>query len=393
MGVGPDGTTVRRDVRGATRSEVTRKVSDLDRQRDVGAVGVTSRVTLAAWLDRWISRREALGTVRPRTIKGYRDDERHIVEAIGSTALAKLAPEHVERLWAVMVAKSLSVAHCRRTLMACLNDAVARGLLVRNPVKLADMPRSRPAQIEPYTVQEMCTLLQASAGQRNGARWTIALALGMRQGEVLGLCWDDLDFESGTVRVARQLQRLSWRHGCEQRSACTYIDRFGVLRPSKRGADCPKRWGGGLHLGEPKSDAGRRVLTLPPSVLTELKAHRRAQVAERLASEVWEPGPRGGWVFANPTGGPLDPRADARAFKLLCVKADVPARRLHDLRHSAATMMLENELDLRTAGAVLGHSQVSQTARYSHVLADRKAVAAERIEQALFGTRATALEK
>ena len=154
-----------------------------------------------------------------------------------------------------------------------------------------------------------------------------------------------------------------------------------MLRPSKRGADCPKRWGGGLHLGEPKSDAGRRVLTLPPSVLTELKAHRRAQVAERLASEVWEPGPRGGWVFANPTGGPLDPRADARAFKLLCVKADVPARRLHDLRHSAATMMLENELDLRTAGAVLGHSQVSQTARYSHVLADRKAVAAERIER------------
>jgi hypothetical protein len=122
MGVGPDGTTVRRDVRGATRSEVTRKVRDLERQRDVGAVGVTSRVTLAAWLDRWISRREALGTVRPRTIKGYRDDERHIVEAIGSTALAKLAPEHVERLWAVMVAKSLSVAHCRRTLMACLNE-------------------------------------------------------------------------------------------------------------------------------------------------------------------------------------------------------------------------------------------------------------------------------
>ena len=104
-------------------------------------------------------------------------------------------------------------------------------------------------------------------------------------------------------------------------------------------------------------------------------------------------GPRGGWVFANPTGGPLDPRADARAFKLLCAKADVPAQRLHDLSHSAATMMLENELDLRTAGAVLGHSQVSQTARYSHVLADRKAVAAERIEHAPFGTRATALEK
>jgi len=150
--------------------------------------------------------------------------------------------------------------------------------------------------------------------------------------------------------------------------------------------------GRGLHLGEPKSDAGRRVLTLPPSVLTELKAHRRAQVAERLASEVWEPGPRGvGSSQTRPaarlTLGPMPEPSSCFALRPTSrTKAPRP-------EHSAATMMLENELDLRTAGAVLGHSQVSQTARYSHVLADRKAVAAERIEQALFGTRATALEK
>jgi integrase len=117
---------------------------------------------------------------------------------------------------------------------------------------------------------------------------------------------------------------------------------------------------------------------MPATLTAELRAHRKSQTAERLASEIWEPGPRGGWVFANGTSGPTGPRADAREFKELCAKAAVPAKRLHDLRHSAATMMLASDLDLRTAGQVLGHSQVALTARYPHVLADRRSVAAAR---------------
>lgn len=92
-------------------------------------------------------------------------------------------------------------------------------------------------------------------------------------------------------------------------------------------------------------------------------------------------------MFANEVGGPTDPRADARDFKDRCKAARVPPKRLHDLRHTAATMMLDSDLDLRTAGQVLGHSQVAQTARYSHVLADRKSVAAARIEASMFGHR------
>ncbi len=114
---------------------------------------------------------------------------------------------------------------------------------------------------------------------------------------------------------------------------------------------------------------------------------RRAQKAERLASEIWEPGLCGGSVFANGAGGATDPRADARQFKVLCALAKVPPKRLHDLRHSAATMMLASDLDLRTAGQVLGHSQIALTARYSHILADRRSVAASRIERVLFGER------
>ena len=327
-----------------------------------------------------------MGSVRPRTIAGYRTDEHHITAAIGSVRPDRLRPEHIERLWHHMIDQGLTVPHCRRTLSAALNDAVRRGALMRNPISYADAPAHAESEIEPYTVEQMSLLLTTARETRNATRWTLAMALGLRQGEVLGLCWDDLELPSdpdreGTFVIRRQLQRLPWQHGCPEPPKC--LNPAGL--PAKRGADCPQRWGGGLKLSEPKSSAGRRTLTLPPTVAIELRAHRRTQIAEQLASEVWQSGPHGGWVFANERGGPVDPRADARNFKDLCRRSGVPPKRLHDLRHSAATMMLASDLDLRTAGAVLGHSQIALTARYSHILADRRSVAASRIERTLFG--------
>ena len=137
----------------------------------------------------------------------------------------------------------------------------------------------------------------------------------------------------------------------------------------------------------PKSEAGRRTLVIPATLTTELRAHRKYQLTERLASEVWEAGPNGGWVFSDEAGRPIDPRADHRAFRDLCRAAGLPEKRLHDLRHSAATMMLDSDLDLKTVGQLLGHSRVAQTERYQHVLANPKSVAAARIDQALFGRR------
>jgi integrase len=238
--------------------------------------------------------------------------------------------------------------------------------------------------MEPYTVEEMCQLLDAAEGTGNAPRWALAAVLGLRQGEVLGLQWDDVELgDEGILCVRRQLQRLGWQHGCGDPSVCHTAS--GSL--AKRGADCPQRLGGGLVLRPVKSAAGRRTLVLPPSLAVDLRHHRRLQAEERLASEVWEQGPGNGWVFANEARRVLDPRADHRAFKELCSAAGLPKRRLHDLRHTAATMMLDNDLDPKTAGQVLGHSQIVLTARYQHVLADRKSVAAGRIEAAVFGKR------
>jgi integrase len=385
MGAGPDGRPERRHVSARTQSAVTAKVKKLEKDRDAGAVTSTGRTTLVAYLGEWIARKERLRAVRPNTIDGYRNDEAHVGVAIRKVRLDRLGLAHIEYLWSYLIHRDLTIGHCRRTLNAALNDAVRRGLIPRNPVKAADTPRDKATEMEPYTIEQMAALLGAARGTRNAARWTVAMALGLRQGEVLGLGWDDLalptgDGAEGTMVIRRQLQRVSWQHGCGEPDSC--VTQAGT--PATRGADCPQRWGGGLKTSEPKSEAGRRALTLPATVTAELRAHRAAQRAERLASEIWEAGPNGGWVFATEVGGPTDPRADGRDFKLLCAKAKVPPKRLHDLRHSSATMMLAEDLDLRTAGQVLGHSQLALTARYSHVLADRKSVAAARIDQALF---------
>jgi integrase len=144
--------------------------------------------------------------------------------------------------------------------MAALNETANRGLLARNPVKLANTPRVESPEIEPYTVEQMCQLLDAAQGTRNAPRWTLAAVLGLRQGEVLGLQWADLDLTgAGTVTVRRQLQRLGWQHACENPSNCRTVS--GTK--AKRGADCPQRTGGGLVVRPVKSTAGRRALTLP----------------------------------------------------------------------------------------------------------------------------------
>ena len=177
--------------------------------------------------------------------------------------------------------------------------------------------------------------------------------------------------------MTRQLQRRLWSHGCPTDQPCN----------RKRGTDCPQRHGGGLVTSEPKSEAGRRVIALPPSVLAELVSHRKAQAAERLAAAHWDDG---GWMFPNELGHPMDPHRDYRDWQTLCVAAGVAVRRLHDLRHTSATLLLEAKVGLKSAGQVLGHGSIAQTAAYTHVLIDRKIAAARAVDAFVFGTTGSA---
>jgi integrase len=352
MGLKDGGRRDRRHVSAGTRREVVTKVRALEAKRDAGtALAAGTPPTVAVWMGEYLDN-VAARRVRPSTLERYRSLARiHIVPRIGHHRLDRLQPEHVERLYAAMAGEGLapaSVLQAHRLLSRALKIAMQRGRIARNVCTLVDAPSLDHHEIEPLTVAEARAILDTARGRRNGARWAVALALGLRQGEALGLLWPDIDLDAGTLTVRRALQRQK---------------------------------GKGLVLVEPKSRAGRRTIALPEPVAELLRAHRGAQNAERLhAGSEWH---RHDFVFAQRTGLPIDSRADRRDWDQLLRDAGVRPARLHDARHTAATTLLVMGVPARVVMQILGHSQIGLTlGTYSHVVPELANDAADKIAQA-----------
>jgi integrase len=342
-----------------TQADVTRKVRALERQRDGGTVRKAGR----SWtVEKWLLHRVeniAAPFVRDNTLAGYRVAVNfHLVPGLGKHRLDRLEPEHLEKLYVRMMrsGSAPATAHqAHRTLRTALNEAVRRGHILRNPATLAKAPRLVEKEVEPFTVDEVRLLLKAAMGGRNGARWAIALALGLRQGEALGLKWADVDLDVGTLIVRRGRLRPRWRHGCD--GTCG----------GKYGGHCPQRVAERAETAETKSRAGRRVVGLPSELVELLKAHRAEQDQERaIAGQLWADH---GWLFATPAGGPLNPRTDWTDWKKLLIAAGVRDGRLHDARHTAATVLLLLGVPERTVVSVMGWSNTAMAVRYQHVTA------------------------
>jgi integrase len=374
MPAGPDGRVRRRHVRGPTKAAVAAKVRKLEDQRAGGLVSGPA-VTVSQWVRSWMALQEF--AVRPNTLKGYRTDQRWIDRGCGHVRLERIGPGHIEAIWRVMLNAGLtsgSIVHCKRTLNAALNTAVGRGMLDRNPIRLATTPRWEPPEVTPFTADEARRVLDAARELRNSARWSVALALGLRQGEALGLRWDDVDLDIGTLKVRRQLQRRQWRHGCAARDQSPTC--------GTRAASCPARTGGGQELTDVKSTAGRRTLRLPAPLTTLLRQHQAVQAVERLAAGAdWQDW---GLVFAQVDGKPIDQKRDWLAWKALLVAAEVADARLHDARHTAATLLLVQGVPEIVAMEILGHTDLRVTRRYQHVADELLQDAADRIGAALW---------
>ncbi|MGA5128225.1 tyrosine-type recombinase/integrase [Streptomyces olivoreticuli] len=207
VGVKDDGTPDRRHIGRKTRAEVTKAVRELERQRDAGGVRKAGQTwTVKTWLTHWVENIAALH-VSENTIDGYRVAVyHHLIPGVGAHRLAKLEPEHLERFYKKMQdnGSSAGTAHqAHRTVRTALNEAVRRRHITINPATIAKAPRLEEEEVEPYSVEEVQRILLEAERHRNTARWVIALALGLRQGEALGLQWKDVDWEAGVIRVSR----------------------------------------------------------------------------------------------------------------------------------------------------------------------------------------------
>lgn len=407
----PDRRHVRRksDERGEdddqAKAKVAKEVQRLERQRDSGQIRKAGRVpTVESWLIEWL---EAVRpTLKYKAYVAYRTAvRRHLIPGLGQHRITKVEPEKLEKLYAKKIAAGLkpgTVHQIHRTARTAFGEAHRRGRITSNPAALAKPPRLDEEEIDPFEVEDIQRLIKTALDRRNGVRFVLALALGTRQGETIGLKWSRLNDKTKLLTISKQLQRQTWQHGCDDPHECGA--KYHKVKPCPDGCKrhrrkpcpppcppdcteharwCPKRKGGGLVLVDVKSRAGRRGIVLPEQLYELIKQHREQQRAEReLAADLWEDD---GWMFAQPNGRPIDPRRDLDEWKSLLADAGVRDARLHDARHTAATVLLLLEVPERAVMELMGWSHSSMAKRYQHVTAALRATIAERVGGFLWG--------
>jgi integrase len=405
MGVLDNGKPDRRHVKRRKHADVVNAVRDLERERDSGSARKAGdRWRVEQWLTHWLEN-IAKPSVRYKAGAAYKTAVyHHLIPGLGAHWMEKVEPEHFEKLYAKIIGagrKPATAHQVHRTARTAFGEAARRGIIKRNPVELAKPPRVEEEEVEPFEVDEIRQLLNACLARRNGVRFVLALALGTRQGESIGLKWARLDTKARALRIVKGLQRQTWQHGCDNPHACGA--QYHKAKPCREGCKrhtrtcpppcppdctsharwCPKRHGGGLVEVDVKSRAGRRGIGLPDELFDLLIAHKEMQAKEREhAGSEWHDGD---WMFAQPNGKPIDPRADHAEWKALLEETGLRDARLHDARHTAATVLLLLGVPERAVMEFMGWSNTAMAKRYQHITAGLRRDVASRVGGLLWG--------
>jgi len=345
-----------------TRKDAERKLAELLHQVDTGGFVRPARLTVGELLKRWL-KDYVWSNLAPKTAEGYEHIvRRHLVPALGSLSLTGLKPEHLQRYYS----EKLSSGHCKcagglagqtvrhhhTVLHKALQTAVEWGLLSRNVADAVRPPRVQRREMHIWDEDDITRFLEAAKGTPYHALFYLALFTGMRRSELLALRWQDVDFILSRVCVSRSLHRLR---------------------------------GGSIVFRSPKTAKGRRTVALPPSAILLLKEHWEKQKLERAM--VGEPLTDDDLVFSHLDCKPLLPDSVTHAWVKLVRRVGLRGIRLHDARHSHASLMLKHGVHPKVVQERLGHSSIQITLdTYSHVAPGLQEAAAKRFDEA-FTTR------
>ncbi len=377
VSLGYDGNGKRRRVSvfGATKDEVQKKLRELQTRADAGVVGPEDKVRVGDYLKQWLDVKK--GTVGEKTFLPYEQHVRlHLSPTIGGIRLKDLSPIHVQRMYSDLENAGLSRAMQRRvgtTLRTALAYAVSPLCLIRsNPAANVPKPRHTPQEMTILNIEQMRLFLDAAKEDDFYALYALALDSGARQGELLALTWADVNFEARTVSITKALE--------ESR--------------------------GHFRIKEPKTAKSKRKVVITSATIEALADHRRRMLAGKeanveantlarkpLACRPEDP------IFANARGGWVSkPNLVQRSFKPIIERANaeakrkarksgvepilIPGIRFHDLRHTAASILLASGVSPKVVSERLGHSKTSMTLDvYSHVLPGQQEQAAGVLEK------------
>lgn len=343
----------RRSLYAETRRDVVAALRDALRDAQHGILPIGRQMTVGEWLDAWL---DAI-TVRPGTRRSYRETcDRYIRPSIGKVRLAQLQPEHVGRMIGSIrdahpKLSPTTVRYSYVVLRIALGRAVKTGRVQRNVCILIDPPPKVRHEVVPMSADEARTFLRATTGTPREPLYRLAVTTGMRMGELLGLRWVDVDLDDRTITIRHALT-----HGV---------------------------------LSEPKTERARRTIGIEEGTAVVLRTHKARQARDRLAAGTrWRgaASPDEDWVFGSHMGEPLIPRTVGVVYHRDLAAAGLRRLRFHDLRHGAATLLLEHGEELANVSRLLGHSSLATTADfYAHLTPTTTRRAADRMRDILAG--------
>lgn len=365
LGDDVNGKRRRKTIYGTSRQDVKEKLVRLTRELAERGDLPTSDITVGKWLSYWLES-IAAERLKPATLTGYRTVvNQRLIPALGKHRLEKLGTSHVREMHKSITAAGLSsttALNAHRVLSAALNDAVREGRVGRNVASLVRAPTKEISTRSNLTAEQAVKVLTAAAAdQQNGTTWLAAFLLGVRQGERLGLRWEFVDFDAGTIDVAWSLQRTSWAHGCAD-----LVGHHAKFCPQRK-AEIPD---GMEHIPieanyvllRPKTERSRRIIPLPDIVLLPLRRRYEGIAMERALYDVDHD-----LVWCRPDGGPIKPRDDWQTWRDLLAATGSPMVTLHEARHTTATLLFELGVDRLVINAILGHSTAIDPLIYTHV--------------------------
>ena len=356
LGIDPGtGKQIQKSVYGKTQKEVRQKLTAITAEIDSGTYQEPCKMTVNEWLDIWL-RDYQIGVKDSAAYLYERQAKLYLRPALGSIPLETLKAHTVQRLYnslsqehdgkPALSAKSIKNIH--GVLHKALQQAVLLNYIRYNPTTACVLPKIVKKEIHPLTDQQAAQLLNLLKGSKYEIPLTVDLFTGLREGELLGLMWDCVDFEKGTILVNKQLRRS-------------------------------QRKGGTYYFSPPKNNRARSI-SLAPSVVLQFRLQKLAQNSMRMeAGDAWQ---ENGLVFSNQTGGYLSYRTVYDCFKRIVKKIGSPATRFHDLRHTYAVACIKSGDDIKTVQENLGHATAAFTLDvYGHVTKQMKRDSAQRMEQ------------
>lgn len=347
---------------GATRREAERVLADLVKRHHDGEYRPPEKITLGEYLERWLPTKRDLA---PSTYSSYERNIRlHVLPYLGSIPLQRLTPEDLDSLYTELLANGRqnkgggplapkTVRHVHVTIHAALNDALRKGSVIRNVADVADPPKlakgARP-KMNVWTADELRRFFDLIEGHHLYPAFYVKANTGMRRSEVLGLTWRVIDFDNARLSVAQTVTAPDYR----------------------------------IVVSDMKSAHALRTIDLDERTAAVLRSWRKQQLEQYIATGIRVD--NSGFVFAKLDGSPLHPDYMSQTFERLLKKMDLPRIRLHDLRHTHATLMLKEGEPVKVVSERLGHSSVAFTMQvYQHVLPGMQADAAQRFGEIVFG--------